>query len=141
MKVSINKAARLTGKSTSTIHKAVNDGRMSSESEVSKGGKKTVKIDTSELFRVFPREEQIDVEEYIAEDLKRQASESVENRFLKQENESLRQQLQKYEQREEFLQDQLKEQSQMVKQLTDQRQPETPPSPSGWSWLPWVKTP
>ena len=140
MKVSINKAAKLTGKSTSTIHKAVNDGRMSSEVEVSKGGKKTVKIDTAELFRVFPREEQIDVEEYIAEDLKRQASEGVENKFLREQVESLKAQLEKSEQREVFLQGQLTEQSQMVKQLTDQRQPETPSPRSGWSWLPWVKT-
>ena len=135
MKVSINKAAKLTGKSTSTIHKAVNDGRMSSESEVSKGGKKTVKIDTAELFRVFPREEQIDVEEYIAEDLKRQASEGVENKFLREQVESLKVQLEKSEQREVFLQEQLKEQSVMVKQLTDQRQPD--PQPSGWSWNPF----
>ena len=135
MKVSINKAARLTGKSTSTIHKAVNDGRMSSESEVSKGGKKTVKIDTSELFRVFPREEQIELEDYIQEDIKREASQGVENKFLREQVESLKAQLEKSEQREEFLQDQLKEQSQMVKQLTDQRQPD--PQPSGWSWNPF----
>ena len=121
MKVSINKAAKLTGKSTSTIHKAVNDGRMSSEVEVSKGGKKTVRIDTSELFRVFPIEQQIDLEDYIAEDIKKAANEGVENKFLKQEIESLKAQLEKAEQREKFLQEQLTEQTQAVKQLTDQR--------------------
>ena len=131
MKVSINKAAKLTGKSTSTIHKAVNDGRMSSEVEVSKGGKKTVRIDTSELFRVFPIEQQIDLEDYIAEDIKKAASDDVENRFLKQENEMLRAQLEKAEQREKFLQEQLTEQTQTVKQLTDQRA-EAQQTKRGW---------
>ena len=132
MKVSINKAAKLTGKSTSTIHKAVNDGRMSSETEVSKGGKKTVKIDTAELFRVFPREEQIELEDYIQEDIKRQASEGVENKFLREQVESLKAQLEKSEQREVFLQEQLKEQSTMVKQLTDQRAEATEPPRRWW---------
>lgn len=131
MKVSINKAAKLTGKSTSTIHKAVNDGRMSSEVEVSKGGKKTVRIDTSELFRVFPIEQQIDLEDYIAEDIKKAASDDVENKFLKQENEMLKEQLRKAEEREVFMQEQLKEQSTMMKQLTDQRA-EAQQTKRGW---------
>ena len=132
MKVSINKAAKLTGKSTSTIHKAVNDGRMSSEVEVSKGGKKTVRIDTSELFRVFPIEQQIDLEDYIQEDIKKAANEGVENKFLKQEIESLKAQLEKSEQREKFLQEQLTEQTQTVKQLTDQRAVANEPPRRWW---------
>lgn len=138
MKVSINKAAKLTGKSTSTIHKAVNDGRMSSEVEVSKGGKKTVRIDTSELFRVFPIEQQIDLEDYIQEDIKKAANEGVENKFLKQEIESLKAQLEKAEQREKFLQEQLTEQTQAVKQLTDQRGV-APQLKRGW--FSWSRTP
>lgn len=138
MKVSINKAAKLTGKSNSTIHKAVHDGRMSSEVEFSKGGKKTVRIDTSELFRVFPIEQQIDLEDYIAEDIKKAAADDVENKFLKQENEMLRAQLEKAEQREKFLQEQLTEQTKTVKQLTDQRA-EEPQLKRGW--FSWRRTP
>ena len=49
-KLGLMKAAELTGKSASTIHRAMKAGRLSFE--MNDHGERTV--DTSELFRVFP---------------------------------------------------------------------------------------
>lgn len=55
-KFSINQASKETGKSTSVIHKAVKEGRLSAEKTVNKAGTRTTyQIDASELFRVFPK--------------------------------------------------------------------------------------
>lgn len=51
MKLTIGQAAKETGKSKSTISRAIKNGRITAH----KGGDK-YEIDPSELFRVFPRE-------------------------------------------------------------------------------------
>ncbi|MBD2810713.1 DNA-binding protein [Xenorhabdus sp. Vera] len=48
--VSISEAARLTGKARSTLHKYIKQGKLSTTTAPSTGGKS---IDTSELIRVF----------------------------------------------------------------------------------------
>ena len=49
--LSLNQAAKETGKAKATIHKALKDGRLSYIEKGSSG----YKIDPAELFRVFPR--------------------------------------------------------------------------------------
>ena len=55
-KFSINAAAKQTGKSTSVIHRYIQDGKLSAEKTVSPTGRRTTyQIDAAELFRVFPK--------------------------------------------------------------------------------------
>jgi len=53
MELSLNQASKECGKAKSTISKAIKTGRLSADKQ--KNG--TYKIDTAELFRVFPKQQ------------------------------------------------------------------------------------
>lgn len=88
--LTLSQAAKETGRSKSTIFKAIESGKLSYIEKTTAG----YKIDPSELFRVFPIGGKTNVENTEIEQLKTMEN-TIENDFLRRENELLRQQIER----------------------------------------------
>lgn len=84
--LTLSQAAKETGRSKSTIFKAIESGKLSYIEKTTAG----YKIDPSELFRVFPIDGKTNKENVEIEQLR-----TIENDFLRRENELLKQQIER----------------------------------------------
>lgn len=88
--LTLNQAAKETGRSKSTIFKALSSGKLSYVEKTTAG----YKIDPAELFRVFPMDSNTNTENTINEQ-SRTTENTLENDFLKRENALLREQIER----------------------------------------------
>lgn len=88
--LTLNQAAKETGRSKSTIFKALSSGKLSYVEKTPAG----YKIDPSELFRAFPMDGKVNTMNTESEQ-SRTVENTLENDFLRRENELLRQQIER----------------------------------------------
>jgi len=86
--LTLNQAAKETGRSKSTIFKAIASGKLSYVEKTTAG----YKIDPAELFRAFPMDSNANTKNTEIEQ-SRTPENTLENDFLKRENALLRQQI------------------------------------------------
>jgi hypothetical protein len=115
--LTLGQAAKATGKSKSTIFKALESGKLSYFEKTTAG----YKIDPSELFRVFPKTSEPEKIEQSAT-----PENAKENEYLKRENEILRQQLE----REREQADHWRRQATALLTYQPEQKAETPPEPA-----------
>lgn len=115
--LTLGQAAKATGKSKSTIFKALESGKLSSIEKTTAG----YKIDPSELFRVFPKTPEPEKIEQSAT-----PENAKENEYLRRENEILRQQLE----REREQADHWRRQATALLTYQPEQKTETPPEPT-----------
>jgi hypothetical protein len=128
----LGQAAKETGRSKSTIFKALESGRMSYVEKTSAG----YKIDPCELFRVFPLGGPVNTKseryETIGNGNKEQSrtvENTIENDYLRRENELLREQLE----RERMQADYWRQQATALLTHQTERKPE-PEQPKSLLW-------
>ena len=88
--LTLNQAAKETGRSKSTIFKALSSGKLSYVEKTTAG----YKIDPAELFRAFPMDGKANTKNTESEQ-SRTLENTLENDFLRRENELLRQQIER----------------------------------------------
>jgi hypothetical protein len=115
--LTLGQAAKATGKSKSTIFKALESGKLSSVDKTTAG----YKIDPSELFRAFPKTPEPEKNEQSAT-----PENAKENEYLRRENELLRQQLE----REREQADHWRRQATALLTHQPEQKTETPPEPT-----------
>lgn len=113
--LTLGQAAKETGRSKSTIFKAIQTGKLSYIEKTSAG----YKLDRDEVFLLFPaNDSSVSIGER-----SRTINENTENDFLKRENDLLRQQIDDLRRR---LDDEAAERRKLTLLLTHQPEPERP---------------
>ena len=138
MLVSLSKAAKLSNKSKSVLSNAIEKGRMTA----SKNEKGHWQIDTSELFRVYPKNNNV-LKNGSSTTLKNDIvppKEPIEHKLLEQEIKFkdekisiLEKQLQQAEDREQELRQILNQNTKLLTHYTEQeKKEEVKPTKKGW---------